>query len=311
MKYTSLVLLTLQNAGVALATRYARSRPGPLFASSTAVVLAEVIKAIVALGLLWSQQNFRVRAFGRLLMQQLVLDPIDNLKILVPALVYVLQNNLIYFSVSHLNAATFQVSYQLKILTTAVLSVLMLPNRRYSRSQWFALLLLFIGIALVQWEAQVAHVAHAAHKAENHSHLHLPQRLQFKAVPDYFVDAQPKLNIPDAVPAAAAADSRRPAFAQRRLQALDAETETGAKRPPHPRRDVAYGPAPAPAPALDTARYGPSAAVNVEQQHVQDPLLGFCAVVLACIFSGFAGVYFEKVLKSMFTTVYTRTCILK
>ena len=280
LKYTSLVSLTLQNAGVALATRYARSRPGPLFLSSTAVVLAEMIKAIVALGLLWSQQHFRVRAFCRLLVQQLIFDPVDNLKILVPALVYVLQNNLVYFSVSHLNAATFQVSYQLKILTTAMLSVLLLPNRRYSRVQWFALLLLFVGIALVQWEAQVAHVA--THKAENHSHFHLPRPLQFKADPDYFEgDARSGGRAADA-DAAAGAEARGPALAPRRLQALQANPEPEPKRP----EDRRGAP-------------GSAFAAHIQEQHVQDPLLGFGAVILACIFSGLAGVYFEKVLKSM------------
>ena len=239
-----------------------------------------MIKAIVALGLLWSQQHFRVRAFCRLLVQQLIFDPVDNLKILVPALVYVLQNNLVYFSVSHLNAATFQVSYQLKILTTAMLSVLLLPNRRYSRVQWFALLLLFVGIALVQWEAQVAHVA--THKAENHSHFHLPRPLQFKADPDYFEgDARSGGRAADA-DAAAGAEARGPALAPRRLQALQANPEPEPKRP----EDRRGAP-------------GSAFAAHIQEQHVQDPLLGFGAVILACIFSGLAGVYFEKVLKSM------------
>jgi drug/metabolite transporter (DMT)-like permease len=44
-----------------------------------------------------------------------------------------------------------QVSYQLKIFTTAVLMVFML-RRQLSLVQWFALFLLFIGISLVQVE---------------------------------------------------------------------------------------------------------------------------------------------------------------
>lgn len=42
-----------------------------------------------------------------------------------------------------------QVTYQLKILTTALFSVLML-RKSLSRVQWISLVLLFVGVAIVQ-----------------------------------------------------------------------------------------------------------------------------------------------------------------
>ncbi|KAL1600411.1 UDP-galactose transporter Gms1 [Paraconiothyrium brasiliense] len=73
----------------------------------------------------------------------------DSWKLAIPAAMYTLQNSLQYVAVSNLDAATFQVTYQLKILTTAIFSVIML-GRVLSVKKWAALGLLMAGVAIVQ-----------------------------------------------------------------------------------------------------------------------------------------------------------------
>lgn len=61
----------------------------------------------------------------------------------------VIQNNLQFVAASNLEVATFQVTYQMKILTTAGFSVLLLRKKLTSK-QWVALLFLAVGVAIVQ-----------------------------------------------------------------------------------------------------------------------------------------------------------------
>lgn len=65
------------------------------------------------------------------------------------ALLYTVQKNLLYVAISNLDAAVFQVTYQAKILTTALFSVLLL-KRKLSKQKIGGLLLLTMGVALVQ-----------------------------------------------------------------------------------------------------------------------------------------------------------------
>jgi UDP-sugar transporter A1/2/3 len=69
-------------------------------------------------------------------------------KLAIPSGLYAIQNNLLFIALSYLNAATYQVSYQLKILTTALCSVFML-GKKVQKHQWFSLCMLAIGVAFV------------------------------------------------------------------------------------------------------------------------------------------------------------------
>jgi UDP-sugar transporter A1/2/3 len=67
----------------------------------------------------------------------------------VPSFVYVVQNNLLFIAASNLDVSTYQISYQMKILTTAVFFVVML-RRKITRIQWASLFILTVGVGLVQ-----------------------------------------------------------------------------------------------------------------------------------------------------------------
>jgi UDP-sugar transporter A1/2/3 len=83
--------------------------------------------------------------------QENLVNPKETVKVSVPAILYTIQNNLIYVALANLEATTFQVGYQSKVLTTAVLSVIML-NRKLSKKSWVSLFGLTAGIVMTQIE---------------------------------------------------------------------------------------------------------------------------------------------------------------
>lgn len=149
MKYVSLVVLTIQNAMLGLSMRYARTKPGDMFLSSTAVFMSEIFKLVVCLYVVFKEQNYSLLKTGDTLNTYIVKQPYDTLMVGVPSLLYVIQNNLLYLSASNLDAATYQVTYQLKILTTAIFSVAIL-KRKLIITQWVSLLVLILGVVCVQ-----------------------------------------------------------------------------------------------------------------------------------------------------------------
>ncbi|EYC09736.1 hypothetical protein Y032_0059g3019 [Ancylostoma ceylanicum] len=93
--------------------------------------------------------GWRFSSFQSELYSEVIQKRSETLKVAVPAVLYVIQNNLLFLALSKLDAATYQVTYQLKILTTALFSVTML-GRSLNRLKWLALILLTGGVALVQ-----------------------------------------------------------------------------------------------------------------------------------------------------------------
>jgi len=151
LKYISLVVLIVQTTSLVLILRYSRTQPveGPKYVSSTAVVMAEIIKLFTCIIVLLWNNSWKIDGLYRELEADIFKKPYDTLKVGVPALLYVIQNNLLFLALSSLDAATYQVTYQLKILTTAFFSVSML-NKKLNVLKWVSLLLLTAGVALVQ-----------------------------------------------------------------------------------------------------------------------------------------------------------------
>jgi UDP-sugar transporter A1/2/3 len=174
-----LVTLALQNALLTIIMHYSRitALPDRAYSAATAVLLNELLKGSFSMYIalrkidtdmsassnpaVFSEKNSRIRPSPRSNRLPTIFHP-SRLRVLsksifspdcytlaVPAILYVIQNNLQYVAASNLDVATFQVTYQMKILTTAFFSVFIL-RKRLSRGKWFALILLAVGVGIVQ-----------------------------------------------------------------------------------------------------------------------------------------------------------------
>ncbi|CAG8484555.1 22911_t:CDS:2 [Dentiscutata erythropus] len=223
-KQLSLIILVIQNASLALMMRYSRIRQIPgenMYIASTAVYLAEVVKIIACLGVLL----FQKKSFGRfwyVVQKEIIGQPKETFILFIPSALYALQNNLLYVALSNLEAATFQVTYQMKILSTAIFSVVLL-ERKITHFKWFALVLLMIGVTLVQLQTVS------------------PVKSSTKVLSDDNFEKEPT-----------------------------------------------------------------AATVAAQILLAQNPLIGLFAVIISCVSSGFAGCYFEKILKRTETSMWIR-----
>ncbi|KAJ6658430.1 hypothetical protein lerEdw1_020134 [Lerista edwardsae] len=152
LKYLSLGILVFQTTSLVLTMRYSRTlkEEGPRYLSSTAVVIAELLKIMACILLVYKDSKCNFRALNRVLHDEILNKPMETLKLAIPSGIYTLQNNLLYVALSNLDAATYQVTYQLKILTTALFSVSML-SKKLGVYQWLSLVILMTGVAFVQW----------------------------------------------------------------------------------------------------------------------------------------------------------------
>ncbi|KAK0269954.1 UDP-galactose transporter Gms1 [Friedmanniomyces endolithicus] len=127
----------------------------PPYYISNAVLLSEILKLATSLSLALydiardphTLEDLTVTGLFTKLGQ--VVFTSDSWKMALPAILYPLQTTLQYIGVSNLDDATFQVTSQLEMLVTAVLSVTML-GRSLSMRKWVATIILMVGIAIVQ-----------------------------------------------------------------------------------------------------------------------------------------------------------------
>ena len=110
LKYISLIILTFQNAILLLSMRYSRTKSGDKFLEGTVVLMTEVVKLVTCLFLVYRSPDEAKRnskKFFSMLHKTIILNKMDTLKVCVPSFIYLVDNNLLYVAVEHLDVAVW------------------------------------------------------------------------------------------------------------------------------------------------------------------------------------------------------------
>merc|ERR1719487_348560 len=101
----------MQNAGNVLLTRWSHTQQREPYNSNVCVLVTECIKLPTCLLLLIAERRSLREALS-CLRRDILGQPVDTLKVSVPAVLYTVQNNLIFIAIARLEVAVFQILYQ-------------------------------------------------------------------------------------------------------------------------------------------------------------------------------------------------------
>ncbi|OWY92718.1 UDP-N-acetylglucosamine transporter [Phytophthora megakarya] len=150
LKHVSFVALVLQNTALSIVSKYSRATAGPKYRPSSVVLLVELLKFVLCYLMLLKTKHGNIKASVRTLQVEVFADKTGLTKMAVLAFLYALQNMFALVAYDYVDVATYQIVYQLKIITTAMFMIVLL-HRRFSVVQWCAMVALMAGVAICSY----------------------------------------------------------------------------------------------------------------------------------------------------------------
>jgi solute carrier family 35 (UDP-sugar transporter), member A1/2/3 len=146
MKFMLLGTLAIHTAAAVLLGRYTRHNVprDELYDVRHFLLVSEVVKFVISACLEYALHSDKIS------LRELRRPCIPSyMYAAIPSVLYVAQNNLQYVALDHLSAPIYSAISQGKLLMTAIASVALLENRRYSLRQWMCLIVLSVGVSIL------------------------------------------------------------------------------------------------------------------------------------------------------------------
>lgn len=147
--WLALATFALQNGLAVLIMRWSKIRQPEPYSSQVAVLMQELAVKLPISLYLYKREMGGIGQAAMAIATDLRERSTEWLQLAVPALLYTIQNTLLYVGYANVEAAIGQITYQSKILWTALFSILIL-GKKLTPNQWLALVVLAIGVVAVQ-----------------------------------------------------------------------------------------------------------------------------------------------------------------
>uniref|UniRef100_A0A8L7SUP7 Uncharacterized protein n=2 Tax=Brugia malayi TaxID=6279 RepID=A0A8L7SUP7_BRUMA len=150
-KFLGIALLIIQQTCMPLLSYSTQYRiTDERFLTTVTVLIGEIVKFLIAsVIIILNEKSFK--KYLSSCYNIIIGNYSETLKICLIAVIYAIQNNLYYIAFTHLEPTTYCLTHQIKIFITALMLWIMLGHH-FSWQQWFALILLAIGIANIQMQ---------------------------------------------------------------------------------------------------------------------------------------------------------------
>jgi UDP-sugar transporter A1/2/3 len=161
----ALVTLTLQTSLFTLTRRYSQAVLGETYSSGSVIFISEILKLAIAIYGCFLSNSSSFELFQERMVQNLV----TILPMTLPAVIYLFMNMMSFYALSKIDAATFSVIFQLKLVTTAFFSRTLLKTQ-FSRTQYFALGTVVLGVIQITLSTLPHSPCHTRLTSQDHHH---------------------------------------------------------------------------------------------------------------------------------------------
>ncbi|CRH00616.1 UDP-N-acetyl glucosamine:UMP antiporter, putative [Plasmodium relictum] len=149
-KATLFVVLTVQSVLTLLMIRIKKIKNiNYKLKNESIILMSEIIKFCVSFFFYFNENKFSIKLVSKNIREIIVKEKICMLSLLIPSVLYYIQNIFFFISLSNIPTPLFQLLYQFRILTVVMFSLLIL-KKKFKNTQILSIIFLFLSLVCLK-----------------------------------------------------------------------------------------------------------------------------------------------------------------